>query len=281
MSAVSEIGYWSEIKLEIIKEYASAYSTILAKQEHPRLKHVYIDAFSGGGFHVTKTEGGLVWGSPSNALLTNPPFSEYHFIDLDQSNIETLRSLIDSRKLGPYNPETVFTYNADCNQILLEEVFPRVKYEDYKRCLCLLDPYGLHLNWEVIFTAGQMRSIEIFLNFPITDMNRNVLLKDKDKVENSQLERMNRYWGDDSWKEVAYTSNDNLFGFDEKTNNQVIVDAFVERLKNVAGFKYVPKPIPMKNTKGGVIYYLIFASHKPVATKIVSQIFDKYRNRKF
>ena len=26
------IGYWSQIKLEIVREYAHAYSTILAKQ---------------------------------------------------------------------------------------------------------------------------------------------------------------------------------------------------------------------------------------------------------
>src|SRR5712672_907087 len=33
-----EIGYWSEIKLEIIKQYAQAYSKILVKH---RLHHVY------------------------------------------------------------------------------------------------------------------------------------------------------------------------------------------------------------------------------------------------
>ena len=44
----------------------------------------------------------------------------------------------------------------------------------------MLDPYGLHLDWEVIETAGKMRSIEIFLNFPIMDMNRNALWRNPD-----------------------------------------------------------------------------------------------------
>jgi three-Cys-motif partner protein len=48
-----EIGYWSEIKLEIIRKYAQAYSTILSKR---RLEHVYVDAFAGGG--VFKKRGG-------------------------------------------------------------------------------------------------------------------------------------------------------------------------------------------------------------------------------
>ncbi len=58
-----EIGYWSEIKLEILKEYASAYSKILAAQKNPALEHVYIDAFAGAGMHVTKLTKNFVPGS--------------------------------------------------------------------------------------------------------------------------------------------------------------------------------------------------------------------------
>ena len=61
-SDISEIGYWSEVKLDIIREYAAAYSTILIAQRRPALKHVYIDAFSGAGFHVAKGTMGLIWG---------------------------------------------------------------------------------------------------------------------------------------------------------------------------------------------------------------------------
>jgi hypothetical protein len=57
------------------------------------------------------------------------------------------------------------------------------------------------------------------------------------------------------------------------------VQAFRKRLKEVAGFKYVPDPIPMKNKSGATIYYLFFASQKPVAAGIVTSIFNKYRNR--
>lgn len=35
-----EIGYWSEIKLDIVREYAAAYSRILAAQQQPGLYHV-------------------------------------------------------------------------------------------------------------------------------------------------------------------------------------------------------------------------------------------------
>src|SRR5690606_6602400 len=114
-------------------------------------------------------------------------------IDLDRGNIEVLEQMVRSMKKGPYRPEDVFFYNEDCNEVLLSKVFPRVMYEDYRRALCLLDPYGLHLNWEVVRTAGQMKSIELFINFPIMDMNRNVLLRNPDNARQDQIDRMNAY----------------------------------------------------------------------------------------
>ena len=170
-------------------------------------------------------------------------------------------------------------YEGDCNRVLLEDVFPHARFQDYRRALCLLDPYGLHLNWDVIRTAGQMRSVELFVNFPVADMNRNVLWRNPEAVDSRQITRMNAYWGDDSWRSVAYDTGRNLFGWLQKTDNETIAEAFRERLEAVAGFGYVPEPIPMRNSRGAVVYYLFFASQKPVAAKIVTQIFDKYRNR--
>jgi hypothetical protein len=51
-----EIGYWSELKLEIVEKYGSAYTTAFANEK--RLKKYYIDAFSGAGVHLSKRTGG-------------------------------------------------------------------------------------------------------------------------------------------------------------------------------------------------------------------------------
>jgi len=47
----------------------------------------------------------------------------------------------------------------------------------------------------------------------------------------------------------------------------------------MAHFENVPKPMPMRNSTGAVVYYLFFASQKPVAEHIVTDIFNKYRLR--
>jgi three-Cys-motif partner protein len=90
-----EISYWPEVKLDILREYASAYSTILAAQENPKLYHVYIDGFAGAGVHLSRERGDLVIGSPLNALSIKPPFNEYHFIDLNGDKVESLRKSIE------------------------------------------------------------------------------------------------------------------------------------------------------------------------------------------
>ncbi len=265
-----EIGSWSELKIEIVRAYAVEYSKIISKQQF--IQYAYIDAFAGAGTHKSKTTGNIVPGTPAQVLSVTPAFNEYHFIELNP-----LKSDYLSQQYGQRS--NVFVYTDDCNKVLINKVFPRVKYEDYKRGLCLLDPYGLHLNWEVIKTAGQMKSIEIFLNFPISDMKRNVIWDDPAGVRDADITRMNAFWGDESWREDTYTTEDNLFGFREKRNNRNIAEIFRERLKDEAGFSYVSAPFPMKNSNKATIYYLFFASQKKVAQNIASYILNKFSQK--
>src|SRR5262249_38895423 len=150
---IDEIGRWSEVKLAILRKYATAYSQILTSNN---FYHIYIDGFADAGQHLSKTTGQLVPGSPLNALQVHPPFRQLHLIDLEAGKVAELRRLTAAEK-------HVTVHDAgDANAILLDKVFPLVKYEDYRRALCVLDPYGLHLNWSVVQAAGAARSIEIF-----------------------------------------------------------------------------------------------------------------------
>jgi three-Cys-motif partner protein len=108
-------------------------------------------------------------------------------------------------------------------------------------------------------------------------MNRNVLRKNPEKALNRDAELMTRFWGDPSWKDAAYNTAGNLFGEPEKEDNETLAEAFRKRLKEVAGFNRVPKPIPMRNQNGATIYYLFFASQVDVAENIVLDIFNSYR----
>lgn len=268
---LDEIGYWSEVKLKIVRKYAVAYSTILASQTFCR-GHLYIDAFAGAGTHLSKARGVEVAGSPVNAMEIAPPFTELHFIDLDGSRTSELR------RLAAGDPR-LRVYEGDCNQILLRDVFPRCRFKDFKRGLCLLDPYGLNVNFDVLKMAGGMETIDVFYNFMIMDANMNVFMRDPAKVSIDQALRMDAVWGDESWRSAAYRMVPSLFGdVEEKAANEEIAEAFRQRLRDTAGFAYVPPPIPMRNTRGATVYYLYFASPNKTGAKIVGEIFEKYRN---
>lgn len=164
--------------------------------------------------------------------------------------------------------------------MLLKAVFSRCLWSDYRRALCLLDPYALNVNWEVLLTAGKMKSVEVFYNFMIMDANMNVFMRDPSKVTAANAARMDAVWGDSSWRSAAYRTTTDLLGErEDKVTNEDIAEAFRMRLEKVAGFAYVPTPIPMRNSRGAVICYLYFASPDNTGAKIVSQIFDKYREQ--
>jgi len=271
MTVVTKVGFWSEIKLEIIREYASVYSRILSAQQSPALYHVYIDAFAGAGLHISRRTGAIISGSPLVALQVHPPFREYHFIDLDGGRASHLREITAD------SPSDVWVYEGDANEVLLNKVFPRVRFEDYRRGFCLLDPYGLHYTWEVVRTAGELRSIELFLNFPVGAMNRTVLFRQPSRIDQRDWDRMTAFWGDDTWQEAAYTTKRSLFGDLEKLESPILAEAYRRRLREVAGFDYVSEPLAFKNSKRAPLYYLILASHKPVAIGIITHIFTKAR----
>ena len=266
-----EIGYWSQLKLEIVEKYGSAYTKAFAG--NPNLKKYYIDAFSGAGVHVAKATKTLVEGSPARVLKITPPFDRYFFIDRDANKTDYLRSICGDRR-------DVDIHTGDANAHLIRTILPTIQFKKFTRALCLLDPYGLDLDWNVIQQAGQSKAIDMFLNFPVMDMNRNAIWRNPDQVPKSGIDRMNRFWGDDSWRQAAYEESPqgNLFGTEMvKQGNEQVVAAFRERLKKVAGFDFVPDPLLMRNTQNAIIYYLFLASPKAVAEKIITGIFKKYR----
>lgn len=277
---LDDIGPWSEIKLEIIQKYAHAYSVIMTKQREktPRFSHMYVDAFAGAGQHISRSTGGLVRGSPLIALETNPPFSAYYFIDIQERRIRRLEELAHER------PD-VYVRHGDANEQLTRIIHESIHYERYERALVLLDPYTMHYNWSTVAALGQTRAVDVFLHFPTMAMNRYVLRRNPEEISQAATDRMNLFWGNDTWRQSFFQPSPqlNLFGteVEEKTaTNLSVVNAYRERLRTTAGFRFVPEALVMRNSVGAELYYLIFATHNRTAGdagRIVEQIFANYR----
>lgn len=279
-----EVGIWTEIKLAILVDYSQEYTRIVGSAQGPgrNLRPVYIDAFSGAGVHIAKGTRNLVPGSPLNALHTDPPFEELHLIDLDSTRADYLEQTVE--ELGESG--RVHVYRGDCNQVLPSQVFPQVQHEDYRRGLLLLDPYGLNLHWETVLAAAATRTIDVFINFPMMGMNRNAFWRDYEAREPKDLERMDRFWGDGSWRKAVYQRPSQMQldfvqgpELEKRRGNLAIAQAYQKRLQEVAGFEYVPNPMVMTNSRNSALYYLFFASHREVAKRIAEGVFRKYRKQ--
>jgi hypothetical protein len=147
------IPYWPQLKLDIVRRYGAAYSTISSRQ--PGLAHYWIDGFIRSGTDTSAHE--FVPGSVLNALLVTPPFRHHYLVSMDGTSADAVRRAVDGRA-----DVTLLEGGA---RALLEEVLPRVRQEDYRRALCVLDPGGPALDWRAIEMAGRLRTIDLFVAF--------------------------------------------------------------------------------------------------------------------
>ena len=267
---LDRLGDWSQIKHEILEQYAHAYTTIIKKKASIK-KVLYIDAYAGSGYGVDRDTGAQLRGSALRAMQVQPPFDELHLVEedpakaavLEQTTRDDLRATV---------------HRGDGIETLRSELLPKCLYRDYRRALCLLDPYDLSVPWTLVQEIATMESVEIFYNFMIMDANRNVLWRDAESVPEERRAKMDIVWGDRSWRQEFYREDQNLFGdFKlEKLPNAAIAEAFRRRLESVAGFAFVPTPVAMRNSNNATVYYLYFASHNKVGGRIVGDIFRKY-----
>src|SRR5258708_24398937 len=95
------------------------------------------------------------------------------------------------------------------------------------RCACST-PITLNLRWAVIEAAGKMKSVEIFLNLMVMDINRNAMRRNPDKSVQSKMDQLTLLWGDETWKDVGYDTTRNFFNEPEKVSNEVFAEAFLQ-----------------------------------------------------
>ena len=271
---LDNIGTWSQVKHEFIAHYVAAYTHILSTKKY--FKFHYIDGFCGAGETTSKNTGEILKGSPLYALETEFPFASYYFIDSDKDKTEHLRQICDEK----YSNREIHIKTGDSNQII-KEILPKFSYKGYDRILCLLDPYGLHLAWDVIVKLGHLGKgegkksdspgiVDIMINFPIMDINRNYAPKNPSAVP-KEAQRMDTFWGDDSWRTSMYQET-GLLNLPEKVGPNDLVNVYCERLKEKAGFDFVPQPVKLTNTINAPMFYFCFASHNDVANKVATYL---------
>lgn len=274
MSQTDEVGPWSEDKLRLLGKYLHAYTLIMQGQNWCRNGYHFIDAFAGTGKPRARDEERYIDGSPRVALSIQYPFSSYTFIEKEPWRVERLRSLEQQ-----FPERRIQIIQADCNQVLANDIVIRIRYEYFNRGLVFLDPFGMNLEWSTIRKIAETRALEVFMNFPVMTLNRTVLTNDPNALTATQIDRMNRFWGSVDWRDDIYEHVDTLFGPVEAkvrpTSGKRLGQLFKKRLNEV--FSHVTDPLVMVNSRNAPLYCLIFAGHNTTGAKIMQDIFKGYQ----
>jgi len=281
----NKIGNWSEEKLMLLAKYLQAYTKIMSKQQDWCSEYHYIDAFAGRGEWVAGDEGDehQVKGSPIVALDTRPAFTNYVFIERDPQRVTALKLLRQDR---PDQADCIEVMPGDCNTVLCNTVVPRFARQrnkkSKKRGVVFLDPYTTNVEWSTIKCISSTSALEIFLNFPIMALNREVLWGNIEGVPAESLARMDRFWGSAEWQKYAYVEVDTLFeGIAQRKvlkASERLIEVFRSRLGEL--FSYVTTQVVMTNSKNAALYCLMFAGPNKTGRNIAQDVFDLYEQSK-
>jgi three-Cys-motif partner protein len=267
---------WSKDKLELLDKYLRAYTTIMRRQ--PWLQACsYIDAFAGVGQYVDRGAEDrdaeqYIDGSPLVALACIPVFDDFRFVDLSANRVEQLRQLVQRS----YPDRQVAFRTGDANAVLANEVARQIRYENYRRGLAFIDPYGLQVRWETIEALAATRALDLFINFPIMAINR-VLPRDAQPgPEIMQL--LGTIFRGTEWIGELYSVQGSLFDDPVSRRPRLsarrVAEHYIEGLK--ALFRHVSEPVIMRNSMSSPLYALVLASHNQTAADITNDIFDRY-----
>ena len=280
-------GDWTGTKLEILRRYLEAYSTVLKKTS---FKTAYIDAFAGTGYRSLEqadAEGvplfsdlaeqapqELLEGSARIALQVQPRFDRYIFIEKNPKRCTQLEGL---RSEFPDLEADIRIERGDANKVI-QDLCGKNKNWKKHRAVLFLDPYGMAVEWATIKSVAETEAIDLWLLVPL-GIGLNRLLPRSGQIPEGWRNRLNRFLGTEDWDQVFYReqTTTNLFGEPETTVVKATLEEigkfFVERLESV--FPGVaPKPRVLMNSMNCPLYLFCFAvgSRNPQAQKIALNI---------
>ena len=282
-------GPWTQQKLEVLSKYLSAYTKIFAKNPKAQFYTTsYVDAFAGtgvirrpalGGFasifpEMAKAEEKFRKGSVRRALEVEPSFDKFVFIEKNAKKCEELKAIA-----AEFPEKKVSVINEDANSALLE--WCSNLNTEHERAVVFLDPFGASVEWKVISALAKTRAVDLWILFPFSAVNR-MLMRNR-KPQGALAERLTKVFGTADWEKSFYSSRkirplfiETPVEEDHKSvDHREIIDFFMARLRKE--FEAVADPKPLHNSRGSLLFMLIFAAGNAASAKTGIKIANSIR----
>lgn len=277
-------GNWTQVKIEILVEYAKAYLSIMnvhAKKYNWKL--LYFDGFAGSGEIVKIVDDQLQYdvqitiGAARRIIEIDEPrsFDEYYFVEKDLRNFKQLEK---STKVA-FPKKKIHAIQDDCNKKMLDlsNYLRSPKNKNY-RTLAYVDPCGMQVEW---------RSIECLKGLPLdmwvlvpTGLGVNRLLKKNGKISDAWMAKLVTFLGleNEIIENHFYQKQEDLFGdiVSMKVEDAIKKSAKLYRTRLNSVFDYVSNPYELRNSSNSIMYHLFLTSNNKAAINIANDIVKKY-----
>lgn len=263
-----ESGEWAAQKLDYLYRYLDIFTTSMHKKE---LKGIhYIDLFSGPGKCKNRDTGQIYLGSPLLALTVRFPFSQYFFVDSDEIMIDTLKTRCDTSGMA----SKIKYIMGDSNQVVtkivseinaIDQQF--ISGKSHSLNLAFLDPEGFELEWSTVALLGNMKRMDLIINYPQGGLNRDM----PNEIDKPSPSKIDGYFGGMEWRQIY----ENFRKKETLHLHRELIDLYKGKLESL-GYIEVKEnenePL-MRNTKRNApLYRLIFASKHTLGEQFWSKI---------
>lgn len=279
-------GNWTENKIDILVEYATAYLNIMnTYADKYNWKLLYFDGFAGSGFikkEGKENEKTIIGAAVRLLEIEKPrPFDLYYFVEKESGKANLLKANTKDK----FPEKDIHIVDTDCNEKIaaMSKFLGSREGKKYKT-LAYIDPCGMQLNWASL-EALEKLSVDVWILVP-TGMGVNRLLKNDREISDAWLSRLEVFLGmvkEDILKHF-YTEKTVQTLFGDETYVQKELDAieksaslYSKRLNKL--FKHVSEPYILKNSSNSIMFHFLMASNNPSAVKIANEIVRKYNKR--
>lgn len=267
-------------KLEMLADYLAAFATASKGQS----ERVYLDAFAGEGTGLDRLTGEEFPGSARLALeaAQGAGFTRFRYFEVGRRASE-----LEARLRADYPGRDIRVYEGDCNTTI-PQALADLRQLRWAPSFAFLDPDGMELAWDTIAALGNHKrgyraptsekpeyKVELWLLFPTSGIVRTLAL-DEAKVSDADVGRANRLLGTNQWRPIyELRLRDQISG---ATARDEYVNLMRWRLERELGYRFT-HPFELKNTRGAVLYHMVFATDNDVGTRIMEAIYDNAMRR--
>jgi len=269
-------GYWTEAKLAILHDYLPAF---LRASKGKASEFIYLDAFAGEGHGISRLTGREFSGSARIALDVDVAggFTKLRYFEKEEKAQE-----LEQRLRSEYPGRDIKVYGGDCNQTIataLTELQP-VRWAP---TFAFLDPDGMELAWQTLERLAAHKigykkpssttaeyKVEMWLLFPTQGLIR-MLALDQTRLLPQHEQGATRLFGSDAWRPIyERRRREELTAADAK---EEYVNLMRWRLNHDLGYAKT-HPFELRNTRGGTVYHMIFATDNAAGDRIMADLYS-------